>query len=1014
MIVRTRVRTGGSENAFHPQCFERIHRSEDRRGCSGREMPEASSSCLRLCTGPTRTHACTGRSGCLPSLPTYDLPLSPQLQVQVGATTNVILTACNVPHFSHLTSRSQLAPTPTKSRWLVPTLNAAMDDRTFKREMHHLKQQIADLARRRQAQTINVTCGTPQPRYDTFSEQMGALKAQMEGLDRELQSEQQETSRLPSSTAHSYPHSPQAPFTWDNASTSPAHPSDSPSCQQLWQFFTSLRDDVHSIDSRVESLERSASSTEDDQPRPQFTPTSSTIHSDSGASPSHPLRPPSRQEQPSGNNAASKVSELLPLTWTTCEGPLTPSARRRIHGQGQCSPLVQVVTDSASDDQQRAPAHRQTTDIMEPKRQAHEDQMLRQKIKLADVTMTTLKRYNATMKKKTSQLDSQNGQLACDIVALNARLHGVKLNRPEARSSQPPSKTHVDFAWEGPLRFDSLFGSGSQELIDKEPGSPHKMDEKHEVPVPPEGVAFRNQEITRLDEQLYRTQDALRASEQSLAEKEKELEVMRADHEGHADKTQGQGGTSPETQYLFNHAQAVGSGDHRETLLAQQDKIVQLRDAQRWKDREIERLATDCEQMHGVLQRTESEFAEAKAYCKRLSCESQRQKSDYDERKTRMLAELHNEQMHMRQLFEENSLVAGEQDRVIAEGVKLLQQRDDEIEKLDRRLKAAVDDVQHERRQNSRLAKLLGERDEEITATKASIARACAVPQRSPRGSNGDLKYADKQLALLKARLDTCAGIARVPGPKDYDFKESVLPDGGSQAVAVSLRDPERTFKMWEEPGMLGQQPVPSWSPRPIKDNQRLPIEVHRASAWDYAAGAQTKPKFGSPSPVGVHREHSLAMPPGETSSENLRYLNGNVVAYVQREHGLKHAGRSCQPKHVGEDARSFASNENVRIPAAANESPMTAQPERHRLPLNDSTFWPPLPAPIPSHRMQSVGDLRLASSSHRDQQQRFSKHRSMQNLPRKDHQAYVETEDEGAMNYSRSGGDVRSGSRQS
>ncbi|TKA32466.1 hypothetical protein B0A50_01574 [Salinomyces thailandicus] len=760
-----------------------------------------------------------------------------------------------------------------------------MDDRTFKREMHHLKQQIADLARRRQAQTINVTCGTPQPRYDTFSEQMGALKAQMEGLDRELQSEQQETSRLPSSTAHSYPHSPQAPFTWDNASTSPAHPSDSPSCQQLWQFFTSLRDDVHSIDSRVESLERSASSTEDDQPRPQFTPTSSTIHSDSGASPSHPLRPPSRQEQPSGNNAASKV--------------------RRIHGQGQCSPLVQVVTDSASDDQQRAPAHRQTTDIMEPKRQAHEDQMLRQKIKLADVTMTTLKRYNATMKKKTSQLDSQNGQLACDIVALNARLHGVKLNRPEARSSQPPSKTHVDFAWEGPLRFDSLFGSGSQELIDKEPGSPHKMDEKHEVPVPPEGVAFRNQEITRLDEQLYRTQDALRASEQSLAEKEKELEVMRADHEGHADKTQGQGGTSPETQYLFNHAQAVGSGDHRETLLAQQDKIVQLRDAQRWKDREIERLATDCEQMHGVLQRTESEFAEAKAYCKRLSCESQRQKSDYDERKTRMLAELHNEQMHMRQLFEENSLVAGEQDRVIAEGVKLLQQRDDEIEKLDRRLKAAVDDVQHERRQNSRLAKLLGERDEEITATKASIARACAVPQRSPRGSNGDLKYADKQLALLKARLDTCAGIARVPGPKDYDFKESVLPDGGSQAVAVSLRDPERTFKMWEEPGMLGQQPVPSWSPRPIKDNQRLPIEVHRASAWDYAAGAQTKPKFGSPSPVGVHREHSLAMPPGETSSENLRYLNGNVVAYVQPVQGETYdpaAGRLKLTKLTDED----------------------------------------------------------------------------------------------------------------
>ncbi|RMZ02791.1 hypothetical protein D0860_07066 [Hortaea werneckii] len=701
----------------------------------------------------------------------------------------------------------------------------------------------------------------------------------------------------------------QASIPWSQCTANPQMDHQSvPLDSVLWRILTSLRNDCNSTDSRIMALEQSVSDLEDrmDRVQPQFTPPGSTNGSTN-----------SWQEHERTEDTRSKTAE------------------------------------SRLPDAEPSP----------------QEQLLRQKLELASVTMSTLKKYNKTMLKQNCQLDEENAKVMRDIIALNAGLHGIN-TQPSSSISQPAkSKAALD---------DESHSSMQGTLCERHS---HFKDTDENAKIPPGAVAFRNLEIARLDEQLCRTQDELRASEQHLADKELELDHMHRIRE-----------TSAEAEEQIALMQ--------NSLLDRENEIVQLSEVMREKDHKIERLSADCRQMYRNSQQSLTELREASASTQSLLGNLERQKCQWDEERAQSMREHQDELRKMQALCEYKDEVAGEQNRVIAEGARLIRLRDDEIDRLDRRFRAAVDDVGHERRKSSRLTRLLRERDDEIGAMKAGIEHACIIPRRSPRDSNGDLMYADKQLSLLKARLEVCSQVAGVLGPNDYDLVEH-SPDGRFQAFAVSLKDPKKSYKLLDEPAMLTHQDVSKRTQQPIENDVRLSSEAQSASTTRHV----TVPSSGKPSLQGRDGENAARTSP-ESFREEVRYIdgNGNTICDDLR----------LRPQARPDTSRQLQAAErhpNARLQHPANGSSVAAQErshsKRHGPPLSDSTYWPPLPAPVTSHRVHSVGDLRSTSERQSQPPKGFSRHRSMQQLPRKSLQAYVETEEEESLSGGPNGGDV-------
>ncbi|KAI7268494.1 hypothetical protein KC317_g3180 [Hortaea werneckii] len=702
----------------------------------------------------------------------------------------------------------------------------------------------------------------------------------------------------------------QASIPWSQCTANPQMDHQSaPSDPILWRIFTSLQNDCNSTGSRIMALEQSVSDLEDrmDRVQPQFTPPGSTNGSTN-----------SWQEHERTEDTRSKTAES------------------RLPGA-------------------------------EP---APQEQLLRQKLELTSVTMSTLKKYNKTMLKQNCQLDEENAKVMRDIIALNAGLHGINTQSFSSITQTAKSKETLDHETH----------SGMQSTLCEPHG--HFKDTDENATIPPGAVAFRNLEIARLDEQLCRTQEELRASEQHLADKEVELDHMHRISQ-----------TSAEAEERIASMQ--------NSLLDRENEIVQLSEVMREKDHKIERLSADCRQMYRNSQQSLTELREASASTQSLLGNLERQRCQWDEERAQLIRERQDELRKMQALCEYKDEVAGEQNRVIAEGARLIRLRDDEIDRLDRQFRAVVDDVGHERRKISRLTRLLHERDDEIGAMKAGIEHACIIPRRSPRDSNGDLKYPDKQLSLLKARLEVCSQVAGVLGPNDYDLVEYSPPDGRFQAFAVSLKDPKKSYKLLDEPAMLTSQDVSKKSQQPIDNGMRLSSKAQSVSASRHA----TVPSFGKPNLQGRDGENAARTSP-ESFSEEVRYIdgNGNTICDDLRQRPQARLDTSRQ-------LQAAESHPNARLQHPANGSSVAAQEKsrskRHGPPLSDSTYWPPLPAPVTSHRVHSVGDLRSTSERQSQTPKGFSRHRSMQQLPRKSLQAYVETEEEESMSGGPNGGDV-------
>ncbi|KAF2771142.1 hypothetical protein EJ03DRAFT_46179 [Teratosphaeria nubilosa] len=228
----------------------------------------------------------------------------------------------------------------------------------------------------------------------------------------------------------------------------------------------------------------------------------------------------------------------------------------------------------------------------------------------------------------------------------------------------------------------------------------------------PEGIAFRDQELNRMDELLKNSQEHLRDAQEALAHQASQLRQLQ---------------------------EAADEKDHR---------------AHEWREAYYELRSSN-----------ESQAAPLQDFC------------------------------------EQKDAIIYEQEQIIARGARLLEQRDSEIDELGHRLRAAEDDKDFEKRQVARTARLLDDMKARQAAMRDEIASACAIPVRSPRRANGELRDPDRQLALAKSRIDRCAEVVGVPTPSEYDLDETVLPNGVKAVRAVLKADRRNVHKLWNEPG---------------------------------------------------------------------------------------------------------------------------------------------------------------------------------------------------------------------
>ncbi|KAK0271506.1 hypothetical protein LTR35_013217 [Friedmanniomyces endolithicus] len=489
------------------------------------------------------------------------------------------------------------------------------------------------------------------------------------------------------------------------------------------------------------------------------------------------------------------------------------------------------------------------------------------------------------------------------------------------------------------------------------------------------GVAFRDQEILRLEELLSEAQEAAMISEQQACQARKASSDLHKRYQECA-------GMNYYHSTLY-HKRDAEVYTLKEEASQREVHLQQLNDYLHTRDEQIERCSESYRQ---VLERSKAEGAIIQvAECRieklrQMLLDCQRNKdNDID----RMVQGREEEIGRLQQFCEQKDVVAHSQEQIIARGASLMEQKDETIEALSRKVEALQEDNASERKQRQLTSKLLEERDTELIALKASSTRPSAVPTASShsdrRPHTPDRVSARSPFLASPPRPQGAAWMSVHPERRAY------ILEGG---IADTIESPTRlheqaTAKHDDAPPLFAKRPT-VWSPRPIPHDRRLPHEVNRASAWGRAHEHQSQPSFGKPSPMG-HRRHQDESPRRRRSSPHprkIRYLIDGEVVDAEDD------GRSKTIRHSNERA------ELPNSPAAAAErhaSFRRSTSGRHSLPM-DRTVWPPLPAPVAPNKMQSLADLRTAVRG--EQLQRMGRPKSMQELKKRgEHQAYVETE---------------------
>lgn len=495
---------------------------------------------------------------------------------------------------------------------------------------------------------------------------------------------------------------------------------------------------------------------------------------------------------------------------------------------------------------------------------------------------------------------------------------------------------------------------------------------------PPAGVAFRDKEIDRLEELLKRSHDINKINDKTLEFREQEV-----------------------TQ-LETRAQNAEHSAHQmvDACRAQASELGRRNDA-------IQRLSAELRDFKASRHHFMTKYVDENyryKWLKQKKIQSEDQLQGRIDELEQALADVedgkiaaNNEELEKLQAFcAQKDAVIYRQEEIIARGGKMIQQRDADIVHLEGRLEEMDKERSYLRDEANSLASELKQRNATISQLQREIEYRAA-----------------RQLELENDRKTDTERLKRA----SRFIREHVRADEPKRAVQAESFDQAAKAA---SSGRIANASA-AWTPRPIPGYAKLPHEENRALLWGQAAPAPARVSFGSTSPMSLAAKQRRSGPyhRAERRSSPVAMRGANTSEKPSR--GQEDESAQSDALHGG-DAGSGNdtgdSNFTRRADPVAEQSRMNAQqragdrphkPGRHSLPL-DATFWPPLPAPVPAgegsgRRVESVPNLRGASRAQvqtSNSGAAIAKPASMEQLPRRRLQAYVEED---------SGGDERGGS---
>jgi len=883
-----------------------------------------------------------------------------------------------------------------------------MDERTFQRELHQLKARVADMTARHLLNSPRSQPSSLTPVGSEFTAQVDDLKQHIARLEEQVLGEAHQRTPL-KSQPHAMP--------WDLSPLAKAALVSQPNHSRpglhysLPKCFNDLRCDMDNVDARCRDVEGAVAELEDkiDRLDPnRFTPLGSEASADDrvGLHPACGLGMPHPSPAYPGPKSAFDSSTPLPplpplgphsafdlsMPFPPPAGPHSahnlgfplPPPPGLYSASGSSYPLppplsphsahVQETRKTEFRDSSATSSATVNEDLLTTKQVA--ERLFRAKLDASHVTLDILRKFSARMD-DDQPLPETEQKVVHAIVKFHRRLAAD--HSWNSVSLQDSSNTGEPNGNSGSRRT-----SVAASELDASEGLQPRSEELHAPPTTSAhaaGVAFRDQEISRLEELLSEAQEAAMISEQQACQ------VRQASSDLHE---RYQECTKMSNFYCTLYLQRDAEGRSLRDEASQREvHLQQLSDYLHTRDEQIERCSESYRQ---VVERSKEKGAIIQvAECRieklqQMLLDCQRNKdNDID----RMVQGREEEIGRLQQFCEQKDVVAHSQEQIIARGASLMEQKDDMIEALSKKVEALQEDNASERKQRQLTSKLLEERDSELITLKTSATRPDAVQtasSQSDRRPHTPERVSARSPFFASPRRPQDAAWASVhPERRAY-----ILEGGGADTIESPPQLHEQAMAEHDDaPPFFTKRPA-VWSPRPIPHDRRLPHEVNRASAWGRAPEHRSPPAFGQPSPMG-HRRHQNDSPRRRRSSPHprkIRYLIDGEVIDAEDDEQSKAAGRINEPAELSNGPKSPSS------PAAAAEryaSFRRSAPARHSLPM-DRTVWPPLPAPVAPNKMQSLADLRTAVRG--EQLQRVGRPKSMQELKRRgQHQAYVETE---------------------
>jgi hypothetical protein len=402
-----------------------------------------------------------------------------------------------------------------------------------------------------------------------------------------------------------------------------------------------------------------------------------------------------------------------------------------------------------------------------------------------------------------------------------------------------------------------------------------------------------------------------------------------------------------------------------DTLNAKNAEIVDLQEQVRQRNDALQHWQDSWNELSDSYARADEQATAYKhAYYDsmvRADSDIQKISSDHDEEMTKL-----------KEFCEEKDVVIKRQEDVIVRGAKLLEQRDTEIEAISRKLRAAEDDRKHARRTQERLDRLLSERDDEIDQLKREAKSDMFDSHRSksvaPSGERNSVTWDDP-----------------LPVPDNQSWT--------SFPASERARDDHGWGAMKREPMYL--PPPPDNHPwvqvgESAAQFERMRERRSRRHEDDRERDERVPSKDGEGRDEQVLAEDSLEQPPPRN---------------VPKKRSKRQRRYSHRQYPELERQGPFSPRIENWIPwrAETRASVGPALSEQGKQAFDDETtnyYWPPLPAPVTARRMASDANLHSHAYSEMGPRRNLSKHKSMQELPKRRLQAFVESEPE-------SGGDI-------